>query len=165
MWCHATTLALQAGLKSNKDMELVTIGDAAQMLALNTSALRYYEERGLVTPERRGGKRMYSREHMRRLAFIQLMQRLGIRLDAASAVLDEPSDQWRGAVREQIAAIEELIARANGARDFLEHALACPADHPVEECPHMIEVLDKRLGGVTIEELAAEQGQPVPNAS
>jgi len=76
-------------------MELVTIGKAAQMLALNTSALRYYEDRGLVTPERRGGKRMYSREQLRRLAFIQLMQRLGIRLDAASAVLHEPSEQWR----------------------------------------------------------------------
>lgn len=146
-------------------MELVTIGDAAKMLDLNTSALRYYEDRGLVTPERRGGKRMYSREHLRRLAFIQLLQRLGIRLDAASAVLDEPSDHWRGVVREQIATIEELIARANGARDFLEHALACPADHPVDQCPHMIEALDKRLGGVAIEELVAEQGQPVPTAS
>ena len=141
----------------------MTIGDAAQMFALNTSALR--EDRGLVTPERRGGKRMYNREQVRRLAFIQLMQRLGIRLDAASAVLDEPGDQWRGVVREQIGAIDDLIARANGARDFLEHALACPADHPVDQCPHMIEVLDKRLGGVTIEELAAEQGPAVPNAS
>jgi MerR family transcriptional regulator, copper efflux regulator len=103
-------------------MELVTIGEAAQMLGLNASALRYYEDRGLVTPERCGGKRMYRREHLRRLAFIQLMQCLGIRLDAASAVLDEPSDQWRGVVREQITAIEELIARANGAREFLEHA-------------------------------------------
>jgi len=146
-------------------MELVTIGDAAQMLGLNASALRYYEDRGLVTPERRGGKRMYGREQLRRLAFIQLMQRLGIRLGAASAVLDEPSDQWRDVVREHISAIEELIARANGARDFLEHALACPADHPVDQCPHMIEVLDKRLDGVTIEQLAAEQGQPVPSAS
>ena len=146
-------------------MELVTIGEAAQMLALNTSALRYYEDRGLVTPERRGGKRMYSREQLRRLAFIQLMQRLGIRLDAALAVLHEPSEQWRGVVREQIAAIEELIARANGARDFLEHALACPADHPVDQCPHMIEGLDKRLGGVSIEQLAAEQGLPIPSAS
>jgi hypothetical protein len=67
-------------------------------------------------------------------------------------------------VREQIAAIEELIARANGARDLLEHALACPADHPVDQCPQMIEVLDKRLDGLTIEELAAEQGQPSPAA-
>ena len=146
-------------------MELVTIGEAAQTLGLNTSALRYYEERGLVTPQRRGGKRMYTREQLRRLAFIQLMQRLGIRLDAASAVLHEPSDQWRDAVREQIAAIEEIIARANGARDFLQHALACPSDHPVDECEHMIGFLDRRLGGVSIEELAAEQDQPVPSAS
>jgi DNA-binding transcriptional MerR regulator len=146
-------------------MELVTIGDAARMLALNTSALRYYEDRGLVAPERRGGKRMYSRGQMRRLAFIQLMQRLGIRLDAAAAVLDEPSDQWRDVVRDQIADLDELIARANGARDFLQHALACPADHPVDQCPHMIEALDKRLAGVSLEELATQQGLPVPNAS
>jgi DNA-binding transcriptional MerR regulator len=146
-------------------MELVTIGQAAEMLALNTSALRYYEDRGLVRPERRAGRRMYSREQLRRLAFIQLMQRLGIKLDAAAAVLDEPSERWRGVVREQIAEIDELIARANGARDFLEHALACPADHPVDECPHMIEGLDRRLSGVSIEELAVEQGQPAPSAS
>ena len=146
-------------------MEFVTIGDAAQMLAVNTSALRYYEDRGLVTPERRGGKRMYSREQLRRLAFVQLMQRLGIKLDAASAVLDEPSEQWRDVIREQIVEIDELIARANGARNFLEHALACPSDHPVDQCPHMIEGLDKRLGGTTIEELAVEQGQPAPSAS
>jgi DNA-binding transcriptional MerR regulator len=146
-------------------MEPMTIGDAAQMLELNASALRYYEDRGLVTPERRGGKRVYGREQLRRLAFIQLMQRLGIRLDAAAAVLDGPRDHWRDAVREQIRAIEELIAKANGARDFLEHALACPADHPVEECPHMIEVLDQRLDGTTIEEIAAAKGQPVPSAS
>src|SRR5437763_10973547 len=105
-------LALQAGLKSNGEMELVTIGEAAQTLGLNTSALRYYEDRGLVKPARRGGKRMYTREQLCRLAFIQLMQRLGIRLDAAAAVLDEPSDHWRDVVREQIAAIDDLIARA-----------------------------------------------------
>jgi len=146
-------------------MELVSIGEAAQTLGLNPSALRYYEDRGLVTPQRRGGKRMYTPEQLRRLAFIQLMQRLGIRLDAASSVLHEPSDQWRDVVRDQIAAIEELIARANGARDFLQHALACPSDHPVDECEHMIGFLDRRLGGVSIEELAAEQGQQVPSAS
>jgi hypothetical protein len=47
----------------------------------------------------------------------------------------------------------------------LDDALACPADHPVDECPHMIEVLDRRLDGLTIEELAAETGQVVPSAS
>jgi hypothetical protein len=89
------------------------------------------------------------------------MQCLGVRLEAASAVLDEPSDRWRRVVGDQIAALDELIARANGARDFLEHALACPSDHPVDQCLHMIEALDKRLAGTTIEQLAAEQGQPL----
>lgn len=143
-------------------MELVTIGDAARVLGLNTSALRYYEDRGLVMPERHAGRRMYRPEQLRRLAFIQLMQCLGVRLDAAAAVLDEPSDRWRDVVRDQIAALDELIARADGARHFLEHALACPADHPVDECPHMIEVLEKRLGGTTIEQIAVEQAQPSP---
>ena len=87
-------------------MNMLTIGEVARRAGIRTSALRYYEDRGLMTPERRGGKRMYSRQQLRRLAFIQLMQHLGIRLDAASAVLDEPSDQWRDVVREQIAAIE-----------------------------------------------------------
>ncbi|WP_232004746.1 MerR family transcriptional regulator [Mycobacterium sp. ACS1612] len=37
-------------------MDQMTIGEAAQLLGLNTSALRYYEDRGLVTPGRRGGR-------------------------------------------------------------------------------------------------------------
>jgi hypothetical protein len=32
----------------------------------------------------------------------------------------------------------------------------CPAEHPVEECPHMIGILDRRLAGVSFETLAAE---------
>jgi DNA-binding transcriptional MerR regulator len=140
-------------------MALVSIGQAARRLGINASALRYYDERGLVHPTvRRSGRRMYDAEQLRRLAFIQLMHTLGVRLDAAAAVLDESSDQWREAVREQIAAVDALIARALGARDLLQHALECPADHPVRECPRMIEVLDRRLAGVTLEQLATEYG-------
>jgi DNA-binding transcriptional MerR regulator len=142
-------------------MEQMSIGEAARMLGLNTSALRYYEARGFLKPHRYGGRRMYGMDDLRRLAFIQLMQRLGISLDAAAAVLNEPSEHWRVVVGEQLSALDELIARAQGARDFLQHALACPADHPVSQCPHMIEALDKRLAGVTIEQLAAEHGQPL----
>lgn len=142
-------------------MELIPIGAAARMLGLNTSALRYYEERGLVRPAaRHGGRRMYGREQLRRLALIQIMQRLGLSLDAASAVLDEPSEQWRKALHEQIAALEELIARARGAQDFLRHAVHCPADHPVRECPYMIETLDRFVDGITFDQLAAEHGYP-----
>ncbi|MEQ7126706.1 MerR family transcriptional regulator [Actinopolymorpha sp. B11F2] len=145
-------------------MDLLPIGEAAKSLGMNASALRYYDEKGLVRPAaRQGGRRMYGSEELRRLAFIQIMQRLGVSLDAASAVLDEPSDHWREVVREQIEVLEHLIAQARGAQHFLEHAAKCPAEHPVRECPYMIEALDRRLAGVPLEELAAEHGQPAPD--
>jgi DNA-binding transcriptional MerR regulator len=147
-------------------MDLVSIGEAARLLGANTSALRYYEERGLVRPAtRQGGRRMYAPEQLRRLAFIQVMQRLGMGLDAASAILDQPSERWQAVVREQIAALDDLIARATGARGFLQHALDCPADHPVQECPYLIETLDRRLAGATFEQLASEHGPAEPARS
>lgn len=141
-------------------MELVSIGEAARRVGMNTSALRYYDERGLVRPAaRHGGRRMYGPEQLRRLAFVQIMQRLGVSLDTTAAVLDEPSDQWRTAVRAQIAALDGLIAQAAQARDYLRHSLRCPADHPVRECSYMIETLDRRLSGVPLEQLAIEHRQ------
>ncbi|MGH3486661.1 MAG: MerR family transcriptional regulator [Actinopolymorphaceae bacterium] len=154
----AARVALQPNLKSNVDMDLLPIGEAASRLGMNASALRYYDEQGLVRPTaRRGGRRMYGPEELRRLAFIQIMQRLGMSLDTASAVLDEPSDHWREVVREQISALEQLIAQAKGAQDFLHHAANCPAEHPVRECPYMIEALDRRIDGIPFEQLAEEQ--------
>jgi DNA-binding transcriptional MerR regulator len=136
-------------------MDLIPIGEAARRLGVNTSALRYYEERGLVSPARRSGRRMYTVDELRRLAFVQVLQRLGVGLDAAAAVLDRPSVQWRGVVRDQLAALEDLVSRAQAASAFLQHALDCPAEHPVQECPYLRETLDRRLAGVPLEELAA----------
>jgi len=140
-------------------MELVGIGEAARLLGLNASALRYYEERGLVRPvARQRGRRMYDTAQLRRLVVVQLMQRLGVNLDAAAAILDEPSESWRTHLKDQIAGLEDLIGRATAARDFLAHAVDCAAEHPVEQCPQMIEILDRRLAGVSFEQLASEHG-------
>lgn len=144
-------------------MDLLPIGEAAGRLGVRTSTLRYYEERGLVLPAARvNGTRTYGPLEMRRLAFLQIAQKLGIRLDTAAAVLDETSEQWRATVREQITDLEDLIARAQGAKDFLTHALRCPAEHPAQECPHMTATLDRLLEGTTFEQLAAEHPQPAP---
>ena len=51
----ASRVVLQVGLKSNGTMDLISIGEAAHKLGLNASALRYYEERGLVRPAARSG--------------------------------------------------------------------------------------------------------------
>lgn len=137
-------------------MDAVPIGEAARKLGVNTSALRYYEERGLVRPRRIGGQRMFSRDDLRRLAFVRIVHRLGLELRTAAAVLDTPSERWREVVRDQIARLAELISQAQAAQRFLTQAANCPAEHPVGECPHMTSGLDRWLDGVTFEQLSAE---------
>ena len=140
-------------------MDPIPIGEAAARLQMTPSTLRYYDERGLVSPSSRSaGRRMYGREELRRLAFLKIFQRLGLPLDTAAAVLDAPSPQWREVVKQQIGHLEAMIAQARRAQDFLTHALHCPADHPARECPTMTGALDRLLDGMSVEELAAEHG-------
>lgn len=91
---------------------------------------------GVQPAARVHGKRHYGLQEMRRLALLQTAQRLGIRLDTAAAVLDASREQWHATVSEQIAELDELISRAEGAKEFLAHALNCPAEHPARECPY-----------------------------
>lgn len=145
-------------------MDLIPIGRAAARLGLSTSALRYYDERGLVCPpERHAGRRMYGSEELRRLAFVKIAHRLGLPLGTAAAVLDAPGPQWRQTVREQIAELDDVIAHARAAQTFLTHAMNCPTDHPAHQCATMIAALDRLVDGTSVEELAAEHtDQPLP---
>lgn len=126
-------------------METLSIGAAAKLLGVNTSALRYYEERGLVHPDRKAGTRVYAQQDLRRLAFVQLFNQLGLPLSTAKAILDSPSPEWRNEAKAQLDELAELIRQAKAAQEFLTHAVNCPADHPVQECPVMMTGLDERL--------------------
>jgi DNA-binding transcriptional MerR regulator len=150
-------------------MDLIPIGRAAARLGLSTSALRYYDERGLVCPPaRQAGRRMYGTEELRRLAFVKVAHRLGLPLETAAAVLDAPGPQWRQRVREHIAELDDVIAHARAAQSFLAHAVNCPADHPARQCPTMIAALDRLVDGATVDDLAAEhtdvRAVPLPAA-
>jgi len=138
-------------------MALIGIGEAARILGLNPSALRYYDDRGLLRPAtRQAGRRMYDTAQLRRLVLIQMMQRLGLPLDTAAAIMDERSDAWRDRLADQVKQLDDLIARATLARDFVTHATRCPADHPIDQCPTLIAALDRRLSGVSFEQLVRE---------
>ncbi len=136
---------------------LMSIGDAARALGMNPSALRYYEDRGLIrSVARHGGKRMYDREQLRRLVLVQIMHQLGIPLDSASAILDETSDEWRDHLAGQLRSLDAFIARASLAREFLTRAKSCRTDHPVAECPKLGSIIERRLAGVSFDELVRE---------
>ena len=61
---------------------LLTIGEVSRRSGVAASALRFYEDRGLITSERAGsGHRRYPRPVLRRIAFVVFAQRIGLTLD------------------------------------------------------------------------------------
>jgi DNA-binding transcriptional MerR regulator len=67
---------------------LLTIGEVSRRSGVAASALRFYEERGLIASERAGsGHRRYARPVLRRIAFIVFAQRVGLTLDEIGAEL------------------------------------------------------------------------------
>ena len=62
--------------------EVLTIGEISRRSGVAASALRFYEDRGLITSEREGtGHRRYPRPVLRRIAFIVFAQRIGLTLE------------------------------------------------------------------------------------
>ncbi|WP_269857973.1 redox-sensitive transcriptional activator SoxR [Streptomyces sp. RPT161] len=107
----------------------LTIGELAARSGLATSALRYYEELGLIHSERTaGGQRRYKRATLRRVAFIRAAQQVGLTLDEARAALAElPAERtpnatewaqvaraWQRRIDAQIADLERLRTRLTG---------------------------------------------------
>jgi MerR family transcriptional regulator, redox-sensitive transcriptional activator SoxR len=67
---------------------LLTIGEVARRSGVASSALRFYEQRGLIGSERAGsGHRRFSRPVLRRIAFIVFAQRIGLTLEEIGAEL------------------------------------------------------------------------------
>src|SRR5258705_7406010 len=75
--------------------DLLTIGQVSRRCGVAASALRFYEERGLIRSERAGsGHRRYPRPVLRRIAFIVVAQRIGVSLDDIGAELPKlPPDR------------------------------------------------------------------------
>jgi len=70
--------------------DLLTITEVARRSGVASSALRFYESRGLITSERTGsGHRRYLRAVLRRIAFIVFAQKIGLSLDEIAAELSK----------------------------------------------------------------------------
>jgi len=67
---------------------LLTIGEVAERSGLASSAIRFYERKGLVQAERTpSGQRRFRRDVLRRIAFIRIAQRVGLTLEEIVAAL------------------------------------------------------------------------------
>jgi len=112
---------------------LLTIGEVARRSGVASSALRFYEERGLITSERAGsGHRRYPRAVLRRIAFIVFAQRIGLMLDEIGSELARlPPDRaptrrdWSRLSGGWTARIDQRIAELERLKDGLTECIGC----------------------------------------
>jgi MerR family redox-sensitive transcriptional activator SoxR len=115
------------------DADLLTIGQAAERLGLATSALRFYEEKGLISSERTaGGQRRYARDVLRRVSFIRAAQQVGLplaeindRMGSLPAHRAPTQDEWQQLAEAWRPRLEEQIATLEGIRDRLAGCIGC----------------------------------------
>lgn len=120
-------------MSSSDIAQELTIGEVAERVGVATSALRFYESKGLISSTRSEGRqRRYHREVLRRVAFIRVAQQVGLSLDEIAGALAalpgsrtphkrdwaKLSRAWRPRLDEQISMLERL-------RDHLDDCIGC----------------------------------------
>lgn len=111
----------------------LTIGEVATRSGVATSALRFYEEQGLITAERTpAGHREYHPDVLRRVAFVRTAQRVGLSLDEIRAALAElpgrrtpTAADWARLARSWRPRLDEQIAVLTRLRDQLDSCIGC----------------------------------------
>lgn len=113
--------------------DLLTIGEVARRSGVATSALRFYEERGLLTSDRsRSNHRRYRRAVIRRVAFIVFAQRVGLGLEEIGIELAKlPADavpghtDWEKLAGTWHARIDERIRELEMLKKGLTGCIGC----------------------------------------
>jgi MerR family redox-sensitive transcriptional activator SoxR len=133
--------------------DLLTIGEVARRAGVATSAVRFYERRGLVSADGRvSGQRRYRAETLRRLVFIGMMQDAGLSLDDIAGILDAGSvAEWKAIASARLEVLDAEIERLQLARGYLGGALLCRYDHPATDCRVMGAEIDRRLATASVE--------------
>jgi DNA-binding transcriptional MerR regulator len=118
--------------------ETIDITELSARTGVAPSALRFYERRRLLKPVgRRGGKRTYDPYAVAQVAVVDLLKQAGFTLTEIAAIVDADGHvdpDWRDVARAKLAELEEQIAFATRAKEWIEHGIDCPHPTP-DECP------------------------------
>ena len=111
----------------------ISIGQLADRTGLAVSAIRFYEELGLVHPERNaGGQRRFLKSDIRRLSFVIIAQQLGFTLDQICDQFESLPDErtpnpqdWRKLSKGFRAELDQKIDSLTRLRDNLDGCIGC----------------------------------------
>lgn len=124
-------IRLKLDLRSSKVLEM-TIGQVAKESGLAASAIRFYEQAGvLLKPARIGGRRIYDRSILERLAVIERAKACGFSLDETRRLFfgfregTPPSERWQTLARRKIVELDELARKIEAMKELLERPCVC----------------------------------------
>jgi MerR family redox-sensitive transcriptional activator SoxR len=111
----------------------LSIGEIADRTGLAVSAIRYYEDEGLIRPFRNAGnQRRFDRSDIRRLSFVKIAQELGFPLAEIRALLKSLPDgraptksDWEKISRRFRADLDARIGQLERLRDRLDGCIGC----------------------------------------
>ncbi|MEV0236462.1 MerR family transcriptional regulator [Nonomuraea sp. NPDC050786] len=135
--------------------EQLTIGELASRTGVATSALRYWEELGLLpAPARISGQRRYPPSAVGLVGVVLLLRDVGFTLREVKAFIASRSsagDGWRELYRRKLTELDQRIAQAQVARTAIAHGLACP-HKDIFECSNFAGGVAAFLAGSSLEE-------------
>ena len=113
--------------------DFIPIGELARRTGSSVSAIRFYEDKGLIESLRSaGGQRRFLRSDIRRLSFIRIVQQCGFSIQDIRAMLDglphgrtPTKADWSKLSRQMRAELDRRIALMQGLRDRLDGCIGC----------------------------------------
>jgi DNA-binding transcriptional MerR regulator len=134
---------------------MYTIGQLAELTGVAPSAIRYYEDLGLMPRARRvSGQRRYGPVSVDLVGMILVLRDMGFSLSEMKTLTSSRSGStgaWRELAHRKITDLEEHIYRAQVARVALQHALRCKYED-LADCPNFADVIAAKLAGERLEE-------------
>ena len=123
---------------------MLTIGEVAARAGLRTSAVRYYEEVGILpAPARVNGRRVYGEEAVERLEVVRFAQSAGLSLDEIRVLFHgfgaevPPPRAWQEVATRKLRELDEQSARIERMRRVLEATLDCGCV-TLEDCARQV---------------------------
>jgi MerR family redox-sensitive transcriptional activator SoxR len=110
----------------------MTIGQVAKESGFAASAIRYYEQAGVLPrPIRSGGRRQYEPSILGRLAVLERTKACGFSLAETRQLFygfrdgAPPSEQWQTLARRKIAELDDLVLKIAATKKLLQRPCAC----------------------------------------
>ena len=113
-------------MKSSKEKQFYTVPELSKELGLTERAIRYYESKGLLAPQRAGNTRIFSYKDRARLIIIMRAKKLGFSLNGIKSYLDlyDVDSNNRKQTELGLNAVDERINILEEQRDEIKILLA-----------------------------------------